>query len=193
MTTIELCNALGVSRSWVNRYLRSMGTVGWDDQHPNLRWVYYDEGDIVDYINAHAIFDRKTTWINLTDFADEVELKKQLLDIKNIKDDRDRQKAYWDLVSKTLPPDTVVFSLPNLDARNRGKYPWRKAKRRITQLDELCTMADLQGEKSAELVYRDAFASGWLRVRVHGHTWFVMPDQPTSDDLALLVPAMGDD
>ena len=54
-------------------------------------------------------------------------------------------------------------------------------------------MADLQGDKSAELVYRDAFLQGWTRVRVHGHTWFVLPDQPTSDDLTLLVPAMGDD
>ena len=73
ISTKELCEKLGVSLSWVGKYLRSIGKQG--PQLPgdkaNLRTIYYDEESIVAYLNAHAIFSRQTEWLNLADYVEE--------------------------------------------------------------------------------------------------------------------------
>ena len=73
ISTNELCGKLGVSRSWVNKYLRPFGKKGplLPDDKANLHTVYYDEETIVDYLNAHAVFTRQTEWLNLADYVEE--------------------------------------------------------------------------------------------------------------------------
>lgn len=197
ISTKELCEKLGVSRSWVNKYLRPIGKQGpqLPDDKANLRTVYYDEENIVAYLNTHAVFTRQTEWLNLADHTEEAKARRTLKAIDAMPKE-DREKEYWKFLSAVLPPGVTVFDNPSISSRNRGIYPWQTVKGRIKTLDELSTMATMKGDRSEELIYRENFECGRVRVMVHGRTWFMGAPELTditavNDKLYLLIPARG--
>ena len=197
ISTNELCGKLGVSRSWVNKYLRPFGKKGplLPDDKANLHTVYYDEETIVDYLNAHAVFTRQTEWLNLADYVEEATARRTLEAIGALPKE-EREKIYWNFLSDVLPPGVTVFDNPFISSRYRGAYPWQIVKGHIKTLNELSTMAAMKGQHSEELVYRENFAFGRVRVMVHGRTWFMNAPELTSiaalnDKLYLLIPARG--
>lgn len=172
ISTKELCEKLGVSRSWVGKYLRSIGKQG--PQLPgdkaNLRTIYYDEESIVAYLNAHAIFSRQTEWLNLADYVEESKARRALKAIDAMPK-KDREKEYWKFLSEILPPGISIFDGPSISARERGIYPWQTIKRCIKGLNEVHTMAAMKGDHSEELIYRENFEYGRVRIKIHGRTW----------------------
>lgn len=197
ISTNELCGKLGVSRSWVNKYLRPFGKKGplLPDDKANLHTVYYDEETIVDYLNAHAVFTRQTEWLNLADYVEEATARRTLEAIGALPKE-EREKIYWNFLSDVLPPGVTVFDNPFISSRYRGAYPWQIVKGHIKTLNDLSTMAAMKGQHSEELVYRENFAFGRVRVMVHGRTWFMNAPELTSiaalnDKLYLLIPARG--
>ena len=197
ISTNELCGKLGVSRSWVNKYLRPFGKKGplLPDDKANLHTVYYDEETIEDYLNAHAVFTRQTEWLNLADYVEEATARRTLEAIGALPKE-EREKIYWNFLSDVLPPGVTVFDNPFISSRYRGAYPWQIVKGHIKTLNDLSTMAAMKGQHSEELVYRENFAFGRVRVMVHGRTWFMNAPELTSiaalnDKLYLLIPARG--
>lgn len=197
ISTNELCGKLGVSRSWVNKYLRPFGKKGplLPDDKANLHTVYYDEETIVDYLNAHAVFTRQTEWLNLADYVEEATARRTLEAIGALPKE-EREKIYWNFLSDVLPPGVTVFDNPFISSRYRGAYPWQIVKGHIKTLNDLSTMAAMKGQHSEELVYRENFAFGRVRVMVHGRIWFMNAPELTSiaalnDKLYLLIPARG--
>ena len=195
ISTKELCEKLGVSRSWVNKYLRPIGKQG--PQLPgdkaNSRTVYYDEETIVAYLNTHAVFTRQTEWLNLADHVEEAKARHTLKAIDAIPKE-DREKEYWKFLSAVLPPGVSVFDNPSISSRYRGRYPWQTVKSCIKTLEELSTMSTMKGDHSEELIYRENFEYGRVRVMVHGRTWFMSAPELTdtttmNDELYLLIPA----
>lgn len=197
ISTNELCGKLGVSRGWVNKYLRPFGKKGplLPDDKANLHTVYYDEETIVDYLNTHAVFTRQTEWLNLADYVEEATARRTLEAIGALPKE-EREKIYWNFLSDVLPPGVTVFDNPFISSRYRGAYPWQIVKGHIKTLNDLSTMAAMKGQHSEELVYRENFAFGRVRVMVHGRTWFMNAPELTSiaalnDKLYLLIPARG--
>lgn len=199
MSTRELGKKLGVSRSWINKYLRHLGEQGTprdgENEKANRRTVYYDEASIVAYLNAHAVFSRQTEWLNLADYTDEENARRTLKAIDAMPE-KDQEEAYWKYLDEVLPKGVKVFGSPAFSARfSRGEYPWKPVKGCIKTLDDLSTMAAMKGEHSEELIYRKNFKFGRVRVMVHGRTWFMRaPEKPVTainDPLYLLIPARG--
>lgn len=197
ISTKDLCKKLGVSRSWVNKYLRPIGKQGPQslDDKANLRTVYYDEESIVAYLNTHAVFTRQTEWLNLADHMGEEKLRQTLKSIDAMPKE-DKKKKYWKFLSDVLPHGVTVFDNPSISSRYRGTYPWQTVKVRIRTLDELSTMATMKGEHSEELIYRENFEYGRVRVMVYGRTWFMSAPEladitAMNDELYLLIPARG--
>jgi transcriptional regulator with XRE-family HTH domain len=197
ISTRELCEKLGVSRSWVIKYLRPLGMQPQSTEKlANLRTVYYDAETIVAYINHNAAFTRQTEWLNLADYMDADQLQRTLANIDSLAKD-EQEVAYWNLLNTILPPGVKVFASPGENARCRGQYPWQSVRGCIKSLDDLSTMATMRENRSEELVYRDNFENGRVRVTVHGRTWFM--DAPELTDIASmnnkllkLIPARGD-
>lgn len=188
LSTKDLCEALGVSRGWINTYLRHLGTQGPQrpDDRANIRTVYYDENQVLQYLNAHATFSRQTEPLDLTDYMDEAELRSRLDEIKAM-DKEDGDRAYWRLIDRILPDGVKIITDPKISARFRGLYEWRPVRARIEQLSDLSTMVQMCGEGSQELIYRENFEYARVRVQIHGRTWF-MPGKWGSD-LSVLVVA----
>ena len=174
ISTKELCEKLGVSRSWVGKYLRSIGKQGplRPGDKANLRTVYYEESDVVAYLNANAIFSRQTEWLNLADYVEEAKARRALKAIDSMPK-KDREKEYWKFLSEVLPPGISIFDGPSISARERGIYPWQTIKGCIKGLNELHTMAAMKGDHSEELIYRENFEYGRIRIKIHGRTWFM--------------------
>lgn len=189
LSTKELCEALGVSRAWVNSYLRHLGNQGPQkvDDRANIRTVYYDENDVLQYLNANATFSRQTELLHLTDYMEEDELRSRLQDIKAM-EKVDGVKAYWRLIDRILPDGVKVIAEPKISARYRGQYEWQPAPAQIRKLGDLATMAKMRGNCSDELIYRENFECGRIRVMVHGRTWF-MPGADDWSDLDVLIRA----
>ena len=115
ISTKELCEKLGVSRSWVGKYLRSIGKQGLlrPGDKANLRTVYYEESDVVAYLNANAIFSRQTEWLNLADYVEEAKARRALKAIDSMPK-KDREKEYWKFLSEVLPPGISIFDGPSM-------------------------------------------------------------------------------
>lgn len=199
-STRELGKKLGVSRSWINKYLRHLGEQGLqrlgENEKANRRTVYYDEASIVAYLNAHAVFTRQTEWLNLADYYTDEAKARAALNAIDAMPEKDQEEAYWTFLDEVLPKGVKVFGSPAFSARfSRGEYPWQIVKGHIKTLDDLSTMAAMKGEHSEELIYRENFEFGRVRVMVHGRTWFMRaPELPVTamiDPLYLLIPAKG--
>jgi transcriptional regulator with XRE-family HTH domain len=183
ISTRELCEKLGVSRSWVIKYLRPLGMQPQSTEKlANLRTVYYDAETIVAYINHNAVFSRQTEWLNLADYMDADQLR-TLANIDSLAKD-EREIEYWSFLDTILPPGVKIFASPEENARCRGQYPWRIVRGCIKSLDDLSTMATMRENRSEELVYRDNFENGRVRVTVHGRTWFM--DAPELADITAI-------
>lgn len=206
MSTKELSLKLGISRSWINQYLRRLGQQGAfvmqflqlsdSEFKANLRTVYYDEADIITYLNSHALFSRQTEWINLTDYMEKDKIEGNLKELNAIKalPSKEKEIEYYKFLDKILPPD-IRFFVSKRDilafSRNRGAFPWQSVKASIKNLDDLSTIDALKGNHSEELIYRNNFKYGRIRVTAHGRTWYMdSPDAPEpGDDLTILIPA----
>lgn len=189
LSTTDLCKTLGVSRAWVNTHLRDLGVQGAQrlDDKANIRTVYYDPARVLEYLNSHAAFSRQTEPLDLTDYMEEAELRRSLQEIKAM-EKVDGEKAYWRLIDRILPEGVKVITEPRISARYRGQYEWQPATARIRKLDDLATMAAMCDGHSAELVYRENFEYGRIRVMVHGRTWFMSGVDEWSD-LTVLIRA----
>lgn len=191
LSTKDLCQKLGVSRAWVQTYLRDLGIQGAQrpDDRANVRTVYYDESRVLQYLNAHAICSRQTEILELTDYMEEGELRRRLQKIKGL-DKAEQEKSYWRLIDQILPQGVTVITMPVLSARFRGQYAWQPVKCQIKSLDDLATMAQMRGEgrTTPELIYRDNFEFARIKVTVHGRTWF-MPSDVLGSDLSVLIRA----
>ena len=176
-STSELCATLGVSRGWVNKYLRHLGKMdGQRQDRANIRTVFYSENDVVDYLNKNAEFTHQTEFLDLRDYEEEEKLLSAFAEIKKLPE-KNQEKAYWMLVDQVLPQNIVIVTRPMICARTRGDTEWRTVKKvKIESLDQLYTIARLTST-STELAYRAIYANGWIRVRVHGRSWF-MPGRP---------------
>ena len=57
-------------------------------------------------------------------------------------------------------------------------------------------MAAMKVDHSEELIYRENFEYGRVRIKIHGRTWFMsapeLPETAMNDKLYLLIPARGD-
>lgn len=192
LSTSELSQLLGISRNWINRYLRHLGQqrpLKIDDK-VNSRTVYYGKGDILAYLNAHATFFRQTEWFDLRECdVDEQWLRDLWKSMKELPEE-DRAIVYKRTLNRIIPKDIYLIDEPGYAARQRGFFPWRRAECQIKALEDLSTMERMRGGKSSELVYRDNFKYARVRVMVHGRIWFMAA--PEEDhEMMVLIEARG--
>lgn len=198
LSTKDVCDILGVSRAWVNTYLRQLGGAvvpeNEENSFANARTVYYNESDLLTWLNQHAVCSRQTMWLNLQNYLPESELKKRVkkinrMPVATFEERVNRMAAERNLLEEILPADLLTH-VDKVHPRQRGLLPWVPVDHRVSEIDELCTMKQLMknfGHRSQEMMYRKIFSDGMIRVEVHGRTWYVpAPDRFTYE---LLIPA----
>lgn len=201
MTTQEVVDTLGVSRQWVNRYLRDMGTVIMHSSGTRKanRVVVYDAEQILAWINAAAECSRQTIMLPAESFGRisegetrrYYELTTTLFSSRDAAD-RERATALLDeLYSRALPPE-MYDRLPATGGspRKRGNTPWTPMDYRVGSLDELYTieqLMELRRYRSTEMAYREIYEAGWIRVAIAGRRWYVpAPEQYDDQQLTLM-------
>lgn len=194
MTTMELCEKLGVSRSWVNTHLRELGTTPeFVEEASCIRSVLYSEEKVVEWLNSHAVCSVQTQRISALDYAtaDEIEAYCREIEAK-AEAERTENKCSvqfdLDMVLAQFLPSHLYLSIFLIDPRKRGQIPWVPVDRKIQSLDELQSVKDLAGGGSPELAYRYAYSAGLIRYEVDGRKWFVDPDNPETREWSVLVP-----
>lgn len=62
LSTIEVCVKFGISRAWVNNHIRMLGVVQPPDprERSNKRTTYYDEDELLYWMNSVALFSCPT-------------------------------------------------------------------------------------------------------------------------------------
>lgn len=187
LSTSEVCEKLGVSRAWVNNYIRELGGVKppEDREMANIRTVYYDEADLLRWLNENATFSRQTMKLDLCDYAPEDIVRDRLLQIEAMpkitgEDIECRNEARRAFLKEILPDELEAehhFVLP----RKRGLLPWVPVKHSIERLEDLRSMRELQEAwdcRSTEMVYREIFSRGMIRAEVCGRRWYMAaPEQ----------------
>ena len=70
LTTMELCEKLSVSRDWVNKHLRQLGSApDFIGEGSRIRAVFYRESDVVKWLIDHATCSAQTRVVSLRDYA----------------------------------------------------------------------------------------------------------------------------
>lgn len=201
MTTQDVVDALGVSRQWVNRYLRDMGRVVMhhDGTRTAKRVVMYDAAEILAWINAAAECSRQTVRLPADQFGrisnEEARRYIDLVDTLAASHDDaelERAAALLDELYRTALPPALYERLQEIGGspRRRGTTPWAPMDYQIGSLEELYTidqMMERYGYRNNELAYRDIYVAGWIRVAVAGRRWYVRaPEQYDGYQRALI-------
>ena len=194
LTTMELCEKLSVSRDWVNKHLRPLGTApDFVGDGSRIRAVFYRESDVVKWLNDHAACSAQTRVVSLRDYAD----AKQIESVsRRVRKKLEEQKCPAKLIDNLVFEYTIEKLLPRevseeaarVDSRKRGDLPWVPASWKIKSLDELRTIKDLADGGSPELGYRKAFLFGMIRIEVDGRRWFVRPEKNIDPEWCFVIP-----
>lgn len=187
LSTSEVCEKLGVSRAWVNNYIRFLGGVQppEDREMANIRTIYYDEADLLRWLNENAAFSRQTVKLDLCDYAPEDMVRDRLLQIEAMpkvtgEDIERRNEARRDFLKEILPAELEAehhYVIP----RKRGLLAWVPVKHSIERLEDLRSMKELQEaweHRSTEMVYREIFTRAMIRVEVCGRRWYMAAPEP---------------
>ena len=188
LSTRQLCEDLGVSRSWVNTHLSHLGgeKVAGGRTRSERRAVMYDPAKVLAWLNENAIFSRQTVPVHVGQFFSEE-------DLASCTADGDFEK----MLAKRLPEEWPEL-LANAEWRARemrGYAPWVCVSHKIKRLAQLHTMKQLlaeRGSHSSELIYRYMYESGWIRAEVAGRCWWMEPPEQHGDRLRFpfAVPTM---
>lgn len=192
LTTKEVCEVLGVSRSWVNNHLRHLGEPGWETN--DRRWIFYDRRKILNYINTNATITRQTEFLDLAHFVPTDELLQKLKFFDSMPDPEEGAAAKAVYIRTILPDAYSPIYDTEFAARHRGEYPWyRDAKTKIDDLAHLATMADLRQHHghSSEMIYRSNFYMGVPKITLHGRVWFFFEQKIFAGQRYLLVGKKG--
>lgn len=80
ISTKELCEALDVSRSWVNTHLRHLGgeepSVTLTKSRAQLTTVYYSVSKVLNFLNKNAKIESQTEWVLASDIIGSENAKK---------------------------------------------------------------------------------------------------------------------
>ena len=179
LTTMELCEKLSVSRSWVNTHLRHLGSApDFIGDGSRIRSVFYREADVVKWLNDHAACHAQTKKTSLYDYAPKAQVEqlgsmiRAALEREQYPSDVIDSIVFSKLIDRFVPPD-VIEAAESLDERKRGDLPWVPVRHRINALDDLRTIKSVADGASPEIGYRKAFSLGMIRFDVDGRRWFV--------------------
>lgn len=198
LTTNEIIEKLGVSRQWINTYLRDMGEIDTIKNGPKRpkRVVLYPEKKLIEWLNDHAACTCQIGWIDLCKFIPLAKIKAKEKEIKKIVErleaesfrENDRQKAIeakliainmWDnFLRAKLPAEIYDSHIKSAAIRDRGKIEHVLIDYRIENLDDLLDMKALKLKyevNSNELVYRGLFSKGAIKVQICGRIWYAEP------------------
>lgn len=187
LSTAEVCEKLGVSRAWVNNYIRELGGVQppEDREMANIRTIYYDEADLLRWLNKNASFSRQTVKLDLCDYAPEDLVRDRLLQIEAMPkvtgDDIERRHEARRAFLQEILPAELEAELHFVIPRKRGLLPWVAVTHSIQRLEDLRSMKDLQEAwdcRSTEMVYREIFIRSMIRVEVCGRRWYMAAPEP---------------
>ena len=194
LTTMELCEKLSVSRDWVNKHLRTLGSApNFIGDGSRIRAVFYRESDVVKWLNDHATCSAQTRVVSLRDYAsaEKIEIVSSMarksLEEKKCPANLIDIYVFEYTIDKLLPRE-VSEEAERVDSRKRGDLPWVPASWKIKSLDELRTIKDLADGGSPELGYRKAFLFGMIRIEVDGRRWFVRPEENIDPEWCFVMP-----
>lgn len=156
LSTSQVCEYLGVSRSWVNNHLRKIGFKDPDieSDKANIRTVYYNICDIIEWFNKKATFTRQTKFIDLTDYVAETEI----------------------LSENFLMPLNIHNACSRVHERFRGELNWVSVNYNIKSIDEIKALSTIQennGYNNNEMAYRYIFNSGMIKAEICGRKWYI--------------------
>ena len=187
LTTMELCEKLGVSRSWVNTHLRHLGSApDFIGDGTRIRTVFYCEYDVVKWLNDHAVCHAQTKEVSLRDYATDAQIERVSSKVRaSLERDKCPAHLIGDLVFAStidaLLPGDVAEEAERVDSRKRGDLPWVPVSRKISALDDLRSIKVIADGASPEIGYRRAFTLAMIRFEVDGRCWFVMPERDADD------------
>ena len=174
LTTMELCNILDISRSWVNTHLRELGGAPeYIDENSRVRAVMYPEADVIKWLNDHARCSCQTKQLCLLDYATEEQIEAVMAQVrtKTEEDGIPRNPFSWAMF-ELLPPE-IFEEAALIMPRRRGLIPWVEVDCKITSLEQLHSIRSLAKNASPELGYRQAYLDCMIRFEVDGRRWFI--------------------
>ena len=156
LNTKEVCELLGVSRSWVNSHLRKIGFKNLDltSDKANIKTIYYKTDDIVNWFNKNALFSRQTMYIDLADHMPKTILSLSTFDI----------------------PSNIHNATIRVNERMRGECSWVTVDYKISSIEDLKSLSELQniyGFNNSEMTYRYIFSSGMIKAEICGRKWYI--------------------
>ena len=177
LTTNELCTALDVSRSWGNKYLREFGHTNFANHGGKI--ICYNPADVVTYINRNAQFSRQSQVLDLADYVAPEAIAAAVEQIDCCLDPMEQATLWAAFVHAHIPAGYHL--IPPSGRSGRGERGWWQVPPdeggRVQNLDDLRSMNQLRqaglAAVSAEIVYRDNYERGRIKVQLHGRVWFM--------------------
>ena len=173
LTTNELCTALDVSRSWVNKYLREFGHTDFANHGGKI--ICYNPADVVAYINCNAQFSRQSQVLDLEDYVDPETIAAAVEQIDCYIDPMEQAALWAAFVHAHIPAGYHI--IPPSGRSGRGARGWWQVSPeeggRVQNLDDLRSMNQLRQAVSAEIVYRDNYERGRIKIQLHGRVWYM--------------------
>ena len=197
LETKDLMSLLGVSRSWVNTHLRGIGTRLKTNKGNRLQpAVSYDAEDILKWINDNAVFERQTKRMLYSSFGQvtDEEAENAWDKIQAAISIEAKEEIFETFLTRALPEDLLeAFNLLETNSRHRTA-PWVAAEgfqvEKFENLMSIKAMAEQLQFNSDEMVYREIYRRGMIRVTVKGRVWYMADPEAASSSLALEIPAV---
>ena len=173
LTSSELYDTLGVSREWVRNHCRHLGEKGTDSSGYT---VYYEEDQVVAWLNANAKFSRQTKLVDASQYLPEDALN-YLVQIRNQTSSYEiKHRNILHLIAYHDNLYEMAKQYSEVNHRKRGHLPWVEVSYTIKSLNEISTMKQIKEKKqfrSDEMAARDIFLNGMIRMEVQGRVWYV--------------------